>query len=99
VFNPTKCILIFFGIREHEEIFIVWNGKRIIADSKAKHLGHSRDQVIDEVIGEMYKRTNRIQSIFSFCDYEIKYRLFQTYVMSLYGSALGILPITRSTDC
>jgi hypothetical protein len=73
VFNPTKCILLFFGIRkQHEEIFIVYG----IADSKAKHLGHtvgatSNDQIVDEVIGEMYKRTNCIQSIFGFCDYEV----------------------------
>ena len=93
-FNPTKSILLFYGIRNRdEEIAITWNGRRIIAKDNTVHLGHivgtnSNNNIIDNVIAEMYKRTNCLISMFGFCDFEVKYRLFKAYVMSLYGCAL-----------
>ena len=47
-----------------------------------------KDNVINDVIAEMYKRTNCLISLFGFCDFEVKYRLFKSHVMTLYGSAL-----------
>ena len=94
LFNPIKSILLFFGKKgQNENISISWNGKIISAEERAKHLGHYvgrnvDNYIMDEVIGEMYKRTNCILSFFGYCDYEIKYKLFKTYVMPLYGSVL-----------
>ncbi len=52
-------------------------------------VGANRDNVcIQRAISELYAKTNMIMSHFSHCDRQVKYDLFKTFAMPLYGSVL-----------
>ena len=58
-----------------------------------KHLGHTIGkggfhQMVDECITELYRNTNVLVTQFYNVDIDIKYRLFKSYCMSVYGCQL-----------
>ena len=93
LFNASKSHFLYFGTERDVEMFLQWRGNRLVAEESARHLGHiigpNVDQMItDQAIVEMYTKTNVLASTFGHCNFEVKYRLFKTYIMGLYGCVL-----------
>jgi hypothetical protein len=91
-FNSKKSKLLIFG--ESAKNITVHFGDGYIEYVKCdKHLGNvigpNTDTImIDEGKNILYKRTNMILSHFKHVSHDIKYELFKTYCMPLYGSQL-----------
>jgi exonuclease III len=96
LFNSSKSKFIYFGqqfVNGHNiNPLPFMNGliENVCADV---HLGHmfgvfDKSKAIDYAIRELYSRTNRIMSHFSHTDRFVKYKLFKSFCMPLYGSSL-----------
>ena len=91
-FNPTKTQLIVYGGPDTEHQ-ILFDGTVIKNEKCAGHLGNilgqnTNDILIDKGISSFMSNFNYILSTFHFCTYDIKYLLFQSYCISLYGCVL-----------
>ena len=88
--NPEKSKLIAYN----SNISGIYLGNNYIrCHTYEKHLGNSIgpnvvDKDIRSNITEMFVYTNHIISLFGKASYEVKYQLFKTYCMPLYGSVL-----------
>lgn len=72
---------------------VIFNGVLIKSESTAVHLGsvigYGADKKrIDKAISDVVVQTNTICSLFSKTCIDVKYKLFKSYCMSLYGSPL-----------
>ena len=94
LFNGTKSKHLFFSNKHKEtKVQFMMQGCCIPYVSQDKHLGNiiGQDKLIrsvDTAINELYINTNLLISQFNVCDIDVKYQLFKTYCMSLYGSQL-----------
>ena len=75
------------------DISVEFNDSIIHNDKHANHLGNiigikSTDTHIDECINDFYKRVNVLIAMFSKSTLHVKYKLFKTFCMHLYGCQL-----------
>ena len=68
------------------------NGK-ILQSNSEKHLGNiigvgCNQKIIDDAVSDFYVRVNMVMSHFSHVASHVRYKLFKTYCMSLYGCQL-----------
>ena len=73
----------------------------ITPQENAIHLGHVIGEsacktMIGNAVNDLYIRTNILLSKFSHCQTSVRYTLFRTYCMSIYGSNIWNL---SSPDC
>lgn len=96
-FNSSKFQLVIHECKKSridKNIVLNFDGNAITPQHNAVHLGHiiggqdCQEQRVMAAIGDLYKRTNLLMSRFSFCSTFIRYKLFNTHCMSLYGSNL-----------
>ena len=93
-FNPSKSEYLVFGKSEKEcDTYVQYNCLSLKAKNLSKHLGtpfdlHSMKDQVTELINDMVKRFNTMLSTLECCSYQVKYKLFKSYCMSLYGSVL-----------
>ena len=90
VFNPQKSKLMVFG-KAIEGLYI--DNNYVKCSHTEKHVGHligpqlnSKD--ISSKSNELMMNTNHILSVFGNASLEVKYQLFKTFCMPLYGSVL-----------
>ena len=94
LFNGTKSKHIFFSKSKIDtDVRFTMQGSSIPLVANDKHLGNiiGKDRLIksiDNAIKELYVNTNLLLSQFSACNIDVKYRLFKSYCMSVYGSQL-----------
>ncbi len=93
MFNPSKSKLLLFGGINVPPGGVTFMGGDIDVVQHDNHLGnpigHNSDAVcIDRAISDLYAKTNMIMCHFSYCSYQIKYQLFRTFCMPLYGCTL-----------
>lgn len=91
-FNPNKSMLLYFGEEDNQHPF-EWDGKLVNIESSAVHLGHIIGnrvtvQIIEKATNDLYAKTNAIMSLFGHCYSSIRYKLFKSYAMALYGAPL-----------
>ena len=91
-FNASKTQLVLYGSKEYNDN-IVFQGTILHQADGANHLGNClgdnyNEDMIDKTISSFLVNFNYIMSCFNFCAYDVKYCLFKTYCMSLYGSVL-----------
>ena len=82
-------------------INITFQGKEISVESGGVHLGNiigkdSHKKRISGGISEFNKRLNVLLLTFSHCHSSVKYHLFKTFCMPLYGSQLWDLTLKES---
>ena len=87
VFNPQKSKLLVFGSDIQD---CVIDNNFLSCQPTDKHVGHVIgpslvDQDIKSKINEMVKKNNHLVSTFRNVSYDIKYKLFRTFAMPLYG--------------
>ena len=93
-FNATKSRHIFFSkTNEKSQVCFKMQDSAIPTVLCEKHLGNLIghnifSKVIDDSVNNLYKNTNLLMSQFSKTNIDIKYRLFKSYCMSVYGSQL-----------
>ena len=92
-FNPSKSIYVILGKKLHKSHVIYFNGVAITSTNAADHLGHSigcksQENHILKMNNDFVKRFNLMMSVFRHCPVSVKYRLFKTYCLSLYGCVL-----------
>lgn len=101
-FNPTKSQLLFYPSRKnHDQDFdlsaetIIFGDQIIVATDNATHLGHkigpgsnSNEILVDDAVHKLYGRANLLNSQFKHCSIDVKYRLFNTFCVNLYGTSL-----------
>ena len=95
-FNPGKCQLLYFPAdhqQNADDLSINFCGQSVEYTHGALHLGHyigvnHNSETIDRAVNDLYRRTNCILSKFGHCTTDTKYRLFKSFCMSCYGSAL-----------
>ena len=96
-FNADKSKLIAYRYSNIQtsvnNINITFQGKAISAESGGEHLGKiigkfSHKKRISDGISEINKRINVLLLTFSHCNSSVKYHLFKTFCMALYGSQL-----------
>ena len=92
-FNPEKCKLLYFGDDNLQINTVNWEGQVIKVIDKAVHLGYTVGnnadvEVIENAVNELYARTNLLMSVFGHCYAHIRYKIFKTSAMALYGSVL-----------
>ena len=93
VFNPAKSKVIVCGKTTVKNPEIYLDQTKIEVISSDKYLGYvigsdSMRQNVDICVSEFYYRVNMMKSIFKYVPIRIKYMLFKTYCMPLYGSQL-----------
>lgn len=94
-FNPTKCQLLKYcstGLARDEPP-VPFCGINVSISDSAIHLGHRidpkcRDIAVTEAVNDLYRRTNILMNKFGHCSPDLRYKLFKTYCMSVYGSNL-----------
>jgi len=89
-FNASKSKFIIFGQNNVDNIVIVFQGVELRPSQSELHLGMMFGHVtmhkrIQDAANDLYKRTNILLSKFRFASHEVKYRLFKSHCMSLYG--------------
>ena len=89
-FNATKSKLLVFGDAEAGEVHATFQGIIMRPSIYEIHLGMflgniTMRQRIQAGVNDLYKRTNLLMAQFRFANYQVKYRLFKTHCMSLYG--------------
>ena len=90
MFNPHKSKLLAYG--SNIEGCTIDNNF-LISQPSEKHIGHvigpqSIDRELNCKTSELIVNTNHILSVFKHASFEIKYKLFKTYSMPLYGCVL-----------
>ena len=95
VFNADKSKLIVYSNIQTSvnNINITFQGKEISAESSGVHLGNiidkdSHKKRISDGISEFNKWLNVLLLIFSHSHSSVKYHLFKTFCLPLYGSQL-----------
>ena len=94
LFNANKCKYMIFGDMTNvinKSIF--FNGVMIECTDYELHLGNPLDsrnsnRIIEEAVKYLYKNFNSIMYKFQFATSDVKYFLFKSYCMSVYGSCL-----------
>lgn len=92
-FNPNKSRLIVFNENNHVDMNLIFDGSVIPNVGKEKHLGNFigpdvGDDGIKISIGDFYRRVNVTFAQFSKVEPDVKYKLFKSLCMSLYGCQL-----------
>jgi len=94
LFNPVKSKYMVFSQRRRNTVSSVsWN-EQIIEESMSEvHLGNRvgpRSHVVsvNDAVSDFYRRFNYFMSNFPFLEVDVKYRLFKTFCMAMYGSQL-----------
>ena len=90
IFNPHKSKLLAYG-SDIEGCML--DNSLLSCQPYEKHIGHiigpqAIDQEIKSKTNELIVNTNHILSVFKSASFEIKYKLFKTYSMPLYGCVL-----------
>ena len=90
VFNPQKSKLMVFG-KAIEGLYI--DNNYVKCSHTEKHVGHLigpllNNKDITSKSNELMMNTNHILSVFGNASLEVKYQLFKTFCMPLYGSVL-----------
>ena len=91
MFNSSKSKLLLFGVKVIP--VITFMGGVISTVESDKHLGNPIGQnrkimSINNAVTELDSKTNMIMSHFSHSDAGVRYKLFKTYCMPLYGCTL-----------
>ena len=92
-FNPTKSIYTVLGNTEAQPYSLHFNSVILQSVNSAKHLGcevgfKAVESNILNTTRDCVKKFNVMMSMFKHCSYTVKYKLFKTYCMALYGSSL-----------
>jgi len=92
-FNPAKCQLTVLGPNGPIHDTIVFNDVTVISEPIATHLGSvvgydTCSKRVERSVNDFIVKTNTLTSLFSCTDPDVKYKLFKSYSMSMYGSAL-----------
>ena len=95
-FNELKSKLIVFNACNNKpdiESQIMCDGIAITSSANEVHLGNvigpaASKEALSRGISDFYKKFNYMFSLFHHCNSTIKYRLFKSYCMSVYGSVL-----------
>ena len=93
IFNPRKSKALVFGKRSAETITITFEGEKLEIVESESYLGYkfganTVNSNVDICIQDFYCRVNMIKSHFKYASLNLKYMLFKTYCMPLYGSQL-----------
>lgn len=91
IFNAKKSYMLTFNA--HTNYAFKLNGDLITHSVREKHLGtiigeDSDTKRIEKAINDIYFNCNKIIAEFNHVNIDLKYKLFKTYCMSLYGSPL-----------
>ena len=92
-FNSTKSKTVYFGgSRDINSEFSLRNKPIAVADAE-RHLGHfigadSSQLQIQQTVNQLYSNVNLLLAQFSSIDVDVKYKLFKSFCMSVYGSPL-----------
>jgi hypothetical protein len=95
-FNPSKSQLLVFPPRGHHHLRpsapLQFCGALVPLSADAVHLGHyisqSRDDAPKLSANDLTRRTNILVAKFGHCSLPVKYQLFKTQCMAVYGSTL-----------
>jgi hypothetical protein len=95
-FNASKSKLLLFDKHNKDTAGIasvVFNNQILVSSDVEKHLGNflgkdCGNKAIKHSIGDFYARFNAMYSKFKMCTHEIKYKLFKSFCMPLYGCVL-----------
>ena len=93
-FNPEKSKLMAFGgSNTIDELNLLFNNSNLVSVKRVTHLGNSigpdvKDNGINDAICDLYKRVNIMLAQFGKTAPFVKYKLFKTYCVILYGSQL-----------
>ena len=92
-FNPSKSIYTVLGNTETPSYSLCFNDIVIHSVKSTMHLGHeiglkAMESNIQRNIRDCVKRFNVMLSVFKHCSHFVKYKLFKTYCMALYGSPM-----------
>ena len=95
-FNSNKCKLVYYNGSQNDNVIIdnvVFNDITIFNSKQEKHLGHvigprSLEAQVQECIKDFYCKVNAVISQFSNVSYKVKYKLFKSFCMPLYGCQL-----------
>jgi hypothetical protein len=91
---PEKSYLLVFGEQDASGLEFKLNGKEVIPRvTLEKHLGNwfgpgLSDEHFQAVINDMYARTNVLMATFGKCQFDVRYKLFQSFCTAAYGSPL-----------
>lgn len=90
-FNASKSQLIVYGDNTNPKVY--FDGTVLKCEDTASHLGNilgecANELMIEKAISVFVTNFNYIMATFGYCDYEVKYNLFKTYCMPLYGCIL-----------
>lgn len=99
-FNPSKCQHIVFGKNGATDTCLSLDGIKIELVSSSKHLGVLIGEDIENTqltqsIADFTKRVNGVLAHFGTAFSDVKYKLFTTFCMSLYGCPLWDLSHKR----
>ena len=102
-FNASKCKLLVFGERNVEDISVEFNNVRMKPCPIELHLGiqigsDAQRARIEASVYDMYRRTNILLAQFHHASIDVKYSLFKSYCMSLYGCTMWDLSKRRVQD-
>ena len=92
LFNPTKSKYLVFGRDRAKFHSITWNDKTLNRTENDIHLGNpignnANQNQVKKAVSELHCRNNLL-SPFSRCSIDVKYSLFKSLCMSVYGSQL-----------
>lgn len=91
-FNASKTKHVLFN--DYDSVANVTIGSTIISSIQTElHLGNTvgktyNSENISNCIRNFNSKVNKLVATFSNCDFKVKYKLFKTYCMPLYGSQL-----------
>ena len=97
LFNSRKSKLIVYNTRRQgtsgNSIELSFMNGKILQSNSEKHLGNiigvgCNQKIIDDAVSDFYVRVNMVMSHFSHVASHVRYKLFKTYCMSLYGCQL-----------
>ena len=97
LFNSKKSKLIVYNTRRQgtsgNSIELSFMNGKILQSNSEKHLGNiigvgCNQKIIDDAVSDFYVRVNMVMSHFSHVASHVRYKLFKTYCMSLYGCQL-----------
>ena len=93
IFNASKCKYLIMGKSSVEQNSILFNNVNIQSSKWERHLGNlldscRSDKYVTDAVHTMYSRFNSLMFKFHSATSELKYFLFKTYCMALYGCQL-----------
>ena len=92
-FNPSKSRVVPFGKPDCINAVFHMDGEPIKVVEMEKHLGYfigvnSEAKQIQQTINQLYSNVNLLLAQFSKTPIDVKYKLFKSFCMSVYGSSL-----------